>query len=69
MRSLLDVNVLIALLDAEHVHHDAAREWMRENIRHGWATCPITQNGCLRIHGATRLPAPHSVLARRRAAS
>ena len=49
MRSLLDVNVLIALLDAEHIHHDAARDWMRENIRHGWATCPITQNGCLRI--------------------
>ena len=49
MRSLLDVNVLIALLDAEHVHHDAARAWMRDNIRHGWATCPITQNGCLRI--------------------
>ena len=49
MRSLLDVNVLIALLDAEHVHHAAAKHWMRENIRHGWATCPITQNGCLRI--------------------
>ena len=49
MRSLLDVNVLIALLDAEHLHHEAARGWLRENIRHGWATCPITQNGCLRI--------------------
>ena len=49
MRSLLDVNVLIALLDAEHVHHHLARDWMRDNIRHGWATCPITQNACLRI--------------------
>ncbi len=49
MRALLDVNVLIALLDAEHLHHDQARRWLRENIRTGWATCPITQNGCLRI--------------------
>ena len=49
MRALLDVNVLIALLDAEHVHHEQARQWLRENIRGGWATCPITQNGCLRI--------------------
>ena len=49
MRALLDVNVLIALLDAGHVHHDAARSWMRDNIEHGWATCPITQNGTVRI--------------------
>lgn len=49
MRALLDVNVLIALLDAEHLHHESARRWLRDNIRHGWATCPITQNGCLRI--------------------
>ena len=67
MRSLLDVNVLIALLDAEHVHHDAAREWMRENIRHGWATCPITQNGCLRIMAQSGYPnrIPSSVVAER----
>ena len=49
MRALLDVNVLIALLDVQHMHHDNARSWLRENIQHGWATCPITQNGCLRI--------------------
>ncbi len=49
MRALLDVNVLIALLDALHVHHERARRWLRNNIEHGWATCPITQNGCLRI--------------------
>ena len=67
MRSLLDVNVLIALLDAEHVHHDAAREWMRENIRHGWATCPITQNGCLRIMAQPGYPhrIPSSLVAER----
>jgi predicted nucleic acid-binding protein len=67
MRSLLDVNVLIALLDAEHVHHDAARDWMRENIRHGWATCPITQNGCLRIMAQPGYPhhIPSSLVAER----
>ena len=62
MSALLDVNVLIALLDAEHVHHEAARRWLRENIQHGWATCPITQNGCLRIMAqpgySNRIPAP-----------
>ena len=67
MRSLLDVNVLIALLDAEHVHHTAARHWMRENIRHGWATCPITQNGCLRIMAQPGYPQriPSSLVAER----
>ena len=39
MRALLDVNVLIALLDAQHIHHELARRWLRDNIRHGWATC------------------------------
>lgn len=49
MRSLLDVNVLIALLDADHVFHNQAKSWLRDNIASGWATCPITQNGCVRI--------------------
>ena len=61
MRALLDVNVLIALLDAEHLHHETARRWLRDNIRHGWATCPITQNGCLRI--MTQPAYPNSVSA------
>ena len=47
--ALLDVNVLIALLDPEHVTHDAAHAWFEKNARHGWATCAITENGCLRI--------------------
>jgi uncharacterized protein len=49
MRALLDVNVLIALLDAAHVHHVSARNWFGANIERGWASCPLTQNGCLRI--------------------
>ena len=49
MRALLDVNVLIALLDAGHVSHAAARDWFAANASFGWASCAITQNGCLRI--------------------
>ena len=49
MRALLDVNVLIALLDSDHLHHFAAAKWLKENIRAGWSSCPLTQNGCIRI--------------------
>ena len=48
-RALLDVNVLIALLDADHLHHTRAAAWLAENIKSGWASCAITQNGCVRI--------------------
>lgn len=49
MRALLDVNVLIALLDAAHIHHARARGWLIQSIDAGWASSPITQNGCARI--------------------
>ena len=49
MRALLDVNVLIALLDADHSLHARASEWFAGRARSGWASCPITQNGCARI--------------------
>lgn len=49
MRALLDVNVLIALLDSGHLHHGRAVAWLTENIGAGWASCPLTQNGCIRI--------------------
>ena len=48
-RALLDVNVLIALLDADHLHHARAAAWLADNIKAGWASCAITQNGCVRI--------------------
>ncbi|WP_428096783.1 TA system VapC family ribonuclease toxin [Candidatus Rariloculus sp.] len=56
MRSLFDVNVLIALLDTDHFHHQAARQWLRDNTQTGWATCPITQNGCMRVMAQTSYP-------------
>ena len=49
MRALLDVNVLIALLDQDHSMHERARDWLASQASHGWASCPITQNGCVRI--------------------
>jgi len=49
MRALLDVNVLIALLDADHSLHARATQWFAGHARRGWASCPITQNGCIRI--------------------
>jgi len=51
MRALLDVNVLIALHDRDHVHHVRAAQWFEDNVADGWATCALTQNGCLRIMG------------------
>ena len=56
MRALLDVNVLIALLDAGHVHHGLAMSWLEREIRHGWASCPLTQNGCIRIMSQPKYP-------------
>ena len=47
--SLLDVNVLIALFDATHVHHDVAHDWFAAEGSRSWATCPITENGFVRI--------------------
>ncbi len=58
MRALLDVNVLLALLDADHVDHRAARAWLEREIEHGWASCAITQNGFLRVVTQPRYPSP-----------
>lgn len=49
MRSLFDVNVLLALLQPDHVHFERAQEWWKANERYGWASCPLTQNGFARI--------------------
>jgi uncharacterized protein len=43
--SLLDVNVLIALIDPAHEFHGSAHAWFKRNRQNGWATCPITENG------------------------
>ena len=58
MRALFDVNVLIALHDRDHVHHVRAAQWFEDHIHHGWATCALTQNGCLRIMGQPGYSSP-----------
>lgn len=47
--ALLDVNVLVALFDPEHIHHEPAHSWFAEQRGIGWATCPLTENGLLRV--------------------
>ena len=47
--ALLDVNVLVALFQPEHVHHDLAHDWFAEHRQDGWATCPVTEAGVVRL--------------------
>jgi uncharacterized protein len=61
-RALLDVNLLVALFDAAHVHHDLAHDWFAENRAGGWATCPVTENGFIRVLCNLRYGSPeHAV--------
>src|SRR5262245_5974257 len=63
---LLDVNVLVALLWANHAQHDAASDWFKTHHRSGWATCPLTQAGFVRVSSNPRVfpdaPPPAKVL-------
>jgi uncharacterized protein len=47
--SLLDVNLLVALFDPNHVHHDIAHDWFADHRADRWATCPVTENGFVRV--------------------
>jgi uncharacterized protein len=47
--ALLDVNALVALAWDSHVHHAAMRAWFRTNCDAGWATCPVTEAGFVRV--------------------
>ena len=49
MRSILDVNVVIALLDPDHAFHERAHAWWAAHEQAGWASCPISENGVVRI--------------------
>lgn len=46
---LLDTNLLIALLWPSHAHHDLAVKWFTRHRSKGWATCPLTEAGFVRI--------------------
>ena len=63
MRALFDVNVLIALLDTDHIGHSSATAWFAAHLEHGWASCPITENGTARIMASPGYPNPLPVAA------
>ena len=64
---LLDVNALIALAWDSHIHHAATRDWFAANGADGWATCPLTESGFVRVSSNPRsLPSPIGVLDARR---
>lgn len=53
---LLDINLLLALTDPMHVHHDIAHQWFAQTGRYMWATCPLTENGFVRIASHPKYP-------------
>lgn len=56
MTFLLDVNVLIALIDSQNSQHKAAHNWFSRIAQKSWETCPLTENGVLRVVGNPRFP-------------
>ncbi len=53
---LLDVNVLLALFDPYHSQHIDAHSWFEQHVEGGWATCPLTENGFVRISSSPTYP-------------
>ncbi len=63
---LLDVNALVALAWDSHLHHQAVRVWFAERSSDGWATCPFTESGFVRVSSNPKLlPSPIAVAAAR----
>jgi len=60
--ALLDVNLLVALFDGDHVHHELAHDWFADNRAGGWATCPVTENGLVRVLANPRYGSPESTV-------
>ena len=56
MRSLLDIGILIALFDENHQRHPDVSDWFSESVQYGWISCPLTQNGCVRILSQAKYP-------------
>jgi toxin-antitoxin system PIN domain toxin len=64
--ALLDVNALVALVWDTHIHHTAIRRWFAANSAQGWATCPVTESGFVRVSSNSKaLPAAISTAAAR----
>ncbi|MGA3032071.1 MAG: TA system VapC family ribonuclease toxin [Terracidiphilus sp.] len=45
---LLDVNVLVALTDKNHIHHETVARWFDAHRKASWGVCPFTEAGFLR---------------------
>ena len=56
MIALLDVNVLVALFDPAHVHHEAAHVWFGRNRSRRCATCALAENALVRVLSSPALP-------------
>ncbi len=54
--NLLDVNVLLALVDANHACHYRAKHFFVSRQPAAWATCPLVENGFLRILSGSAYP-------------
>ena len=63
MAFLLDVNVLVALFDPDHIHHEAAHTWFASARKSGWATCPTTENGLVRVVSNPSYPGRRTTVA------
>jgi len=63
MIHLLDVNVLVALFDPNHIHHEAAHGWFASARGSGWATCPLTENGLVRVLSNPAYPGRRTTVA------
>lgn len=59
MAFLLDVNAFIALLDSDHVHFETMHRWFAIHSSEGWSTCPITENGVVRVLSQPAYPSGH----------
>ena len=46
---MLDLNLLLALAWPLHIHHDPAHSRFDREALPGWATCPLTQLGFVRL--------------------
>ena len=62
LRALYDVSALLALFDEEHRKHDPVFSWFTANAGEGWASCPLAQNGFLRIISQPSYLRPRSLI-------
>ena len=54
--NLRDVNILVALHDVKHVGHNQAHNWFENEGKDCWVTCPLTENGFIRVFSQSQYP-------------